>query len=223
MNQVGSKSGLRAVLRRQRNALSQARQERAAVDLAERLKNLSAFRRSKSIALYLANDGEIDPARALAWSLAHGKRCYAPVVVDHRTDHHTDNPIDQPKISRKNSLRFAEITTHTRFQNNRFGIAEPTAPAEQWIDARALDLVLLPLVGFDRRGNRIGMGGGFYDTTFAFKKTDPHSLPQLVGLAHEIQRVEQIDAENWDIPIAAVVTDRQIYRCAPGDARAVTR
>ena len=88
------------------------------------------------------------------------------------------------------------------------------------IAPRELDLVLLPLVGFNRSGNRSGMGGGFYDTAFAFKKTRPRRLPRLIGLAHEIQLVENIDAEHWDIPLCAVVTDRRIYRCArPGGAR----
>lgn len=201
MHQVGGKSGLRKSLRRRRNALGQARQACAAADLAERLKALPAFRRSERIALYLANDGEIDPAGILWWGIKHAKRCYAPVIVGGRV---------------KNSLRFAEITAHTRFENNRFGIAEPVVPADRLIGARELDLVLVPLVGFDWHGNRIGMGGGFYDRTFAFKKTRPRGLPRLVGLAHEIQRVDGIDADNWDIPISAVVTDRRIYRCDQG-------
>lgn len=206
MSQGGGKSGLRKRLRLRRNALDRAHQERAAGNLAAQIKVLPAFRQSERIALYLANDGEIDPAGVLAWSLAHGKRCYAPIIVDAGGN------------ARKNTLLFAEITTHTSFQNNRFGIAEPAVPFDQLLSARELDLVLLPLVGFDRRGNRIGMGGGFYDTTFAFKKTSSSNftgLPRLVGLAHEIQRVENIDAERWDIPISAVVTDRRIYRCDP--------
>ena len=195
-HQVHGKVGLRKSLRRRRNALGPAHQARAAANVVERLTALPAFRRSERIALYLANDGEIDPAEILRWSLAHAKRCYAPVIA-----------------GRADPLRFAEITARTRFENNRFGIAEPVVPAERLMAARELDLVLVPLVGFDRHGNRIGMGGGFYDRTFAFKKTRPGRLPQLVGLAHEIQRVDEIDADNWDIPIAAVVTERRVYRC----------
>ena len=197
MTQVDGKSGLRKRLRRRRNALGRVDQARAAANLAERLKALPAFRRSARIALYLANDGEIDPAGILRWSLGHGKRCYAPII-----------PGD-----RQHPLRFAEITAHTRFANNRFGIAEPAVSGGRLIGVRELDLVLVPLVGFDRHGNRIGMGGGFYDRTFAFKRASPRSLPQLVGLAHDIQRVDGIDADNWDIPLSAVVTDRRIYRC----------
>ena len=197
MRQPPTKSDLRKQLRQRRNALTPARREQAAVDLAEQLKSLPVFGQSKSIALYLADDGEIDPRRVLDWSLSRGKRCYVPVI-----------PVNGGK-----SLEFAEITAHTRLRNNRFGIAEPAVPADELIGPRELDLVLVPLVGFDAHGNRIGRGGGFYDTTFEFKKTDPESLPNLVGLAHDIQRVEQIAAENWDIPISVVVTDRGVYRC----------
>ena len=203
MNQVGGKSALRKRLRRRRNALALADQMRAGCNLAERIKTLPAFRRSTRIALYLANDGEIDPAEIVKWCHKHAKQCYAPIIMG----------------GRRSPLGFAEITPRARFRNNRFGIAEPTLPAEGLIGARELDLVLMPLVGFDRHGNRIGMGGGFYDTTFGFKKTSPLSfpgLPRLVGLAHEIQRIDKIDAENWDIPISAVVTDRRIYRCDRG-------
>ncbi len=197
MCQVGEKIELRKMLRQRRNALDRAHQQRAAENLVSQLQALPAFQQSEYIALYLANDGEIDPARVLRWSLAHGKRCYVPVIMG----------------GKKSALRFAEITAHTRFQSNRFGIKEPAVPADQLISARELDLVLLPLVGFDRRGNRIGMGGGFYDTTFSFKKTGPQNLPRLVGLAHEIQRVDTIDTDHWDVPISAVVTDQRVYEC----------
>jgi len=178
-------------LRQRRNALNAHRQAQAAAGLAVQLRALPVFARSRRIAFYLANDGEIDPGKALDWSLAHGSRCYAPVIV-----------------AGEKKLRFAEITAHTRFDRNRFGIAEPRAADGQLIEGGELDLALLPLVGFDRHGNRLGMGGGFYDATFG------GDAPELIGLAHEIQRLERIHADHWDIPVSAVVTDRRIYHCA---------
>ncbi|MDA8012182.1 MAG: 5-formyltetrahydrofolate cyclo-ligase [Gammaproteobacteria bacterium] len=196
-----NKSKLRKTLRARRNALAPAAQRRAARGLAAMLRALPAFARSKRIALYFANDGEIDPARAWELCAARGKQCYAPVIIAGK------------KAGEKKRLRFARVSARTRMSPNRFGIREPDVPAHEMIDARDLDLALLPLVGFDRRGNRIGMGGGFYDATFAFKRARPSAPPQLVGLAHEIQRVARIGADNWDIPISAVVTERRIYRC----------
>ncbi|MGI9311061.1 MAG: 5-formyltetrahydrofolate cyclo-ligase [bacterium] len=207
MRQVDAKSALRESLRRQRNELAPQRQRQAAHDLAEQLKRQAFFRESRAIALYLANDGEIDPRQAMDWCLARGQKCYAPVIAE----------VDAS--SAPSALRFAEITAHSMdtaaMRPNRFGIAEPAVAPDALIDARDLDLVLLPLVGFDRRGNRIGMGGGFYDTTFAFKRATPARRPRLVGLAHELQRLERIDADNWDIPISAVVTDQRVYHCEP--------
>ena len=202
MNQVGSKTGLRRVLRQQRRALDPARQERASIDMTEQLKTLPIVKQSKSIALYLAIDGEIDPGHAMDWCIAQGKRCYVPKIIQ----------------GKKSLLRFAEVTEQSKFKKNHFGIEEPVVPDDELVNACELDLVLLPLVGFDRYGNRIGMGGGFYDTTFEFTKTGSRNLPQLIGLAHESQRVEKINAENWDIPISAVVTDRQVYDCNESEA-----
>ena len=202
--ELDSKIGLRAQLRARRNALSATQQRRAAAELLKRAQQLPIFARSTRIAIYIANDGEIDPAPLLNWCLAQQKRCYLPVLP-------TEGRV----------LGFAEVTAKTQFRPNRFGIAEPLVAeqaAEQvagsaFLEAKLLDLVLLPLVGFDRRGNRIGMGGGFYDQTFGFKSTHPTQPPRLVGLAHEIQAVARIDCHNWDIPLSAVITERRVYDC----------
>lgn len=186
-----SKAALRAQLRRRRGALGDARQAQAAADLAMQLQNLPAFARARRIAFYRANDGEIDPGPALARALERGAKCYAPVMGDGKI------------------LRFAAVTARSEFRAGRFGIAEPVAAPADCIDAAALDLALLPLVGFDGRGNRLGMGGGFYDATFA--AAGNATAPMLVGLAHEIQRVDAIAADAWDMPLAAVVTDRCVY------------
>ncbi|MGR3913769.1 MAG: 5-formyltetrahydrofolate cyclo-ligase [Gammaproteobacteria bacterium] len=199
-----NKSELRTMLRARRNAIAPAAQQRAASGLAARLQTLPVFARSSRIALYFANDGEIDPARVCDFCAAHGKHCYAPVIAQ-----------EGAAAEEKKRLRFARVTENTRMSPNRFGIAEPEAPPGDFLDAHELDLALLPLVGFDRRGNRIGMGGGFYDATFAFKRAAPAAPPQLVGLAHEIQRLPRIAADNWDIPISAVVTELRVYQCAP--------
>ena len=75
-----------------------------------------------------------------------------------------------------------------------------------------LDLVLAPLVVFDGNRNRIGMGGGFYDRSFAFRKNSEHTIPVLIGVAHEIQKVDRIVPEEWDVQLDMIVTDQAIYR-----------
>ena len=74
-----------------------------------------------------------------------------------------------------------------------------------------LSLVLLPLVAFDAKGNRMGMGGGYYDRAFEFKQKTLSYLPRLIGLAHELQKKEQLPTESWDIPLFAIFTDKKIY------------
>ena len=95
---------------------------------------------------------------------------------------------------------------------NRFGIPEPDIAVEGWKLAQSLDLILAPLVAFDDTGNRVGMGGGFYDNSLKHLKP-PRSWirPRILGLAHEIQRVGSIQRNAWDIPLHGAVTDRQIY------------
>ena len=94
---------------------------------------------------------------------------------------------------------------------NRFGIPEPVAA--EILAASALDVVLLPAVGFDRQGHRLGTGGGYYDRTFAFRKQSP-APPLLIGIAFACQEVEAIEVATWDVDLDWVVTEREAINCA---------
>jgi 5-formyltetrahydrofolate cyclo-ligase len=194
------KQPLRHQLRARRRSLSAWQQQRNARHLADTITRQPGFRRARHIALYLAGDGEIDPAlfaqRARQW----GKHLYLPVLAADR------------------SLRFVEWRQGAPLRRNRFGIGEPRGKPISW---RRLDLVLLPLVGFDPRGGRLGMGGGFYDRTFAqLAGRDPRwRQPQLVGLAHALQQVEALPIEPWDVALAAVATERGWRVSSAGIAR----
>ena len=96
---------------------------------------------------------------------------------------------------------------------NRYRIPEPDARYCRAMKRQFLSLVLMPLVAFDAKGNRLGMGGGYYDR--AFNQTQwPYKTrrPLLVGVAHEFQRVPELPTESWDVPLDAVITEREIYR-----------
>ena len=154
------------------------------------------FRNSRRIAVYLPSDGEVETAAIIERAWAMGKEVYLPVLV--------------PFLH--NRLWFAHYLPDTRLVHNRFGIAEPRAAHRRRIPTHALDLVLAPLVGFDTSGNRLGMGGGFYDRSFSFLTRRRHwRKPQLVGLAYEFQRVPQLPAQTWDVPLSAVATDGGWY------------
>ncbi len=205
------RSLLRKMLRQRRNSRTPQQQATAAQVVLERLQTVPAFMASRRIAMYFATDGELDPAPVLEWCLAHDKQCYAPVIAAGGPG--SDSAAPKAAMRDKKILRFAEITAHGKLKNNRFGIAEPVVAAQQLLAAEQLDVVLLPLVGFNYDGTRIGMGGGFYDATFAFKQNHPEGAPQLIGLAHEVQCFLRITAQQWDIPMPTVVTERRVYQC----------
>lgn len=187
---------LRSELRGKRRGLTPAQQQQAAARLADRLSALPVFRTSRRIACYLPNDGEIDPRLLMERILARRQRCYLPVL----------SPL------RGEPLWFAPVTEDTPMDVNRFGIPEPVVPFRQQVRAQALDLILMPLVGFDTRGNRIGMGGGFYDRSLGFLVHRRHwQHPRLLGLAHELQRIDHIEPRPWDVPLDGIVTDLNYY------------
>lgn len=188
---------LRRELRRRRRALTLFQRRQATERLCRRLRQLPEVRRARRVALYLPNDGEIDPTPLIAWFRRRRARLYLPVL----------RPLSH------NALWFVDYHADTPMVANRFGIAEPEtrhgAHRARRLPAWALDLVLLPLVGFDNHGQRIGMGGGFYDRTLAFTRR-PGPRPQLIGLAHDCQRVERLPVAPWDVPLDAIVSDRRV-------------
>ncbi len=88
-----------------------------------------------------------------------------------------------------------------------YGIERPDHPKALWVESRTLDLVLTPLVAFTSNKHRMGMGAGYYDRSFAFKKSDANHKPTLLGVAYDCQRCEEITVEEWDVPLDSVVTE----------------
>ncbi|MFE8070664.1 5-formyltetrahydrofolate cyclo-ligase [Marinobacteraceae bacterium S3BR75-40.1] len=181
---------LRRSLRAARRNLSRHQQRQAGLKLARALLSHPAVQRSRHIGIYLPNDGEIDPTPFITLARRHGKICYLPVL--HPVFH--------------NRLWFYRFDADTRLKPNRFGIPEPALRNGARRAAWSLDLVLLPLVGFDLKGGRLGMGGGFYDRTFAYRLRGYHG-PALLGLAHALQQVNELPVAAWDVPLDDVVTD----------------
>ena len=116
-------------------------------------------------------------------------------------------------VGRSKPLAFAPWTPSTTMEKNRFDILEPVVDSSELISADQLDFVVTPLVAFDERCNRIGVGGGFYDRTFAFLN-EPERIEsiQLVGIAFELQKLPAIQPQEWDIGLNAIVTESHVYR-----------
>ena len=184
-----SKSQLRNELRQRRQALGQPVQHAAAAAVSDNIRQLPGWTEARSIGLYLANDGEIDTQPLSTLCRRRGMRVFLPV------------------INSDTSLSFAEWAPGAALTANRFGIGEPP-PSASRCPVSELDILILPVVGWDRRGGRLGMGGGFYDRTLAATKG-----PLLVGLAHSVQELAQTPKDAWDISVDFIVTEASLHRC----------
>jgi len=188
---------LQRELRAKRRALPAAIRIAAAEALAARLLTLPYAPVSGPVAGYWAMDGEI----ALhVWQMRLPRECTYCLPVLH----------DDGR------LRFAPWRAGAALSTNRFGIPEPDVPASSLLPAEAMALVVAPLVAFDARGHRLGMGGGWYDRTFAFRR-ERSAPPHLVGAAFAAQQVESVFPESWDMPLDALCTesDTHLFQATP--------
>lgn len=192
-----STASLRKKLRRQRRALPLAYRRQAAVAASRTLAALPEFRRARRIGVYWTHGPELDTTPLILRAHKQGKIVYFPVL-------------GPPPTHR---LHFAAWRRGERLIRNRFGIPEPLQ--HKTIRARFLDLMVVPLVGFDREGNRLGMGGGYYDRTLAYlPRRRLWRRPRLFAVAFDCQRVEALPSQPWDIAVDAIVTESGVVRTA---------
>lgn len=190
-----SKKALRQHFRKMRNGLAPEFQAQSAINLLELNERYGALDGATHIALYLAQDGELSCEPLINWCWKLNKKVYLPAI----------NP------DNSGSLLFCEYQANTQMKNNRFGIPEPDLNRASTVSVAAVDIICMPLVAFDQQGNRLGMGGGYYDRTFAHNRASAKgSSPELWGLAHDCQQCEQLVTENWDIPLAKIITPNRI-------------
>jgi 5-formyltetrahydrofolate cyclo-ligase len=177
------RDGLRA-----RTELHSDERDRASEVITEKVIRSAFFQRSRLIGCYLSLTAEVDTWRIISRAWRMKKRIFAPVTARNRM------------------LVFRELTPESDLVHDGFGLTMPVSGEE--IAARKLDLVLTPLVAFDKNCQRIGMGGGYYDRTFSFLRGRRHLLkPKLVGLAFSCQEVPAIAANPWDIRLFSVITE----------------
>lgn len=189
-----NKSDLRRQLKAARKAYTPTTRRLAARASLRLALRHGLLLRAQRIGFYLPQGGEFDVHPLLDQALMMKRQCYLPML---------------PRRGRV--MRFGQVGRKTRMTKNRYGIAEPVDARA--LRARQLDLLLMPLVGFDRQGHRLGMGGGYYDATLAYMRhRRSWRKPRLVGIAYECQRVEKLPHDPWDMPLDAVLTERQLYR-----------
>ncbi|MEM9532948.1 MAG: 5-formyltetrahydrofolate cyclo-ligase [Pseudomonadota bacterium] len=185
------RDSIRRDLRQRRARLGRARRQVLSSQICQHIAALPEYRTAQHLAMYLAIGSEVDldllltgdPPPAAIW---------LPRVVDQQ-------------------MVFAAWQAGEPLEQTSLGTRQPTAAAPLR-EATAVDLVLLPLLGFDGAGNRLGQGGGYYDRTFSFMLPERRHTPQLWGVAFDCQRLASIEAEAWDVPLHGVITDQGSLR-----------
>ncbi|MCW8091584.1 5-formyltetrahydrofolate cyclo-ligase [Alteromonas sp. ASW11-130] len=194
MSTMESRNTLRRYFRNARNALSAQQQKNAAAAILDQIK-LFIPASIKRAALYLANDGEPDLTPLIMYCWQYNIATSLPVLHPFTKKH----------------LLMLNYTDQTVMRKNRFGIAEPALECQAIRLTVHHDVIFMPLVGFDKEANRLGMGGGFYDRTLANVCHSP-LRPKLIGIAHDCQQTDSLPIQPWDVPLDAIITPTQIIQ-----------
>ncbi len=215
---------LRRTMREARDKINLVERDKAAQDVAAVLIHSKLFKQAQHIACYLSINSEMETKYILEAIWRANKKCYLPIL----------------SIAKKGFLHFGKYTKESQLIRNQFNIPEPQCIKGHCDIPSQLDLVIMPLVAFDKHGNRLGTGAGYYDRTFAFKKSNnisssPFDLesassrdllvpakdneagiagssPILCGLAFSSQESEQIDSEDWDVKCNYVLTEQALQK-----------
>lgn len=193
------KRALRQSLRQQRAAVTSAERRRAGQQLRRLALHHRLLAHGRRVAFYLPAKGEIDLLPLIEQARMMGVEIYLPVVPT--------------RGQRK--LFFTCLGNAEQWNLNRYGIAEYGRRNTPRLRANAMQQLFVPLLGFDRRGYRIGMGGGYYDASLAFLNLRRvWKQPRLIGVAFARQEVARVPAEAWDIPLDAILTEQTLWRVA---------
>ena len=177
---------LRQQIRKTRANLTALQQQQAEDSITQQALALIEKRNAQHIALYVSFDGEISTGKLIKTLWAQDKHVYLPVLHPFNSNH----------------LLFLRYLPDTPMLKNKFGIWEPKLNVQNVLPLDELDILFTPLVAFDKQGNRLGMGGGFYDRTLQNWQNSSF-IP--VGLAHQCQQVEQLPTEAWDVPLHRIL------------------
>lgn len=188
-----SRQDIRKMIRQRRRELTVQQQIDFAEQAAGRMMAYPSVLMARTVALFLSFDGELNTQPLINQLWHAGKRVYLPVL-------HPFSP---------GNLLFLHYHPQSELVVNRLKIQEPRLDVRDVLPLNSLDVLIAPLVAFDEQGQRLGMGGGFYDRTL--QNWQQYGISP-VGYAHDCQRVEKLPVEKWDIPLPAVVTPSKIWR-----------
>jgi 5-formyltetrahydrofolate cyclo-ligase len=185
---------LRKKLKEKRKILSSISVANSSILISQKIWQLPELQRAKNIGCYIGVNGEASCTEFIKNAYTRKKRIFVPVL-------------------RKNEMKFYRLFPESELQNNQFGIPEPIPTEKSLIPTQNLSVILVPLLAFDPSGNRLGMGGGYYDKLLSFtKRRDKFRRPLLIGMAYDFQRVDEMIVNDWDIPMHIIITESQSYR-----------
>lgn len=193
---MSERQSLRIKIRQSRDGLSPHLYSEYSLRICDHLAHCRYIQAAQRIAFYYPQGNEVDLLPLIEYAWASNKQVYLPVLGLRYTG----------------QLWFVPYEADDELYLNRFGIPEPVHDRRhRRTKLRELDAILMPLVAFDKNGNRIGMGGGFYDRTLAnLQVTNGWQRPKRIGIAYSLQQVDNINGEKWDIPLHAVATEQGI-------------
>ncbi len=193
---IDVKQAIRSRVRQLRSLHQKQYIQQASTQISQTFRTLDCYKDARNIACFLSFDGEIDTQHLIQMLHQDKTHCFLPKL----------------RPSKPNRLWFMPYRQNSLLINNRYGIPEVDLSVNHAIAISQLDIILMPLVAFDLAGNRLGMGGGFYDATLAHLAGKKRSTrPTCIGLAYENQKVEQIPVEKWDFKLDGILTEKAFY------------
>lgn len=187
---MNTKDSLRKEISLKRKNLSKKERLDSEESLVQLWESVGDSYKKNKVALYWPINGEVATNALISYFFSNGSKCFLPVISNN----------EENKL-----IDFALFEEQSRLVKNRFGIPEPNK--SKIIDLNQLDIIFLPCVCFDSRGNRIGMGGGFYDKTLSYLSKKEKT--KLIILAYDFQEVESCFPESHDIKADACLTPNQ--------------
>ncbi len=189
-----SQDKIRDMMRDARAKLGQEIQSSASTQLLQNIQSLNIIQPSQHVCSYLAVRGEISLNPTFDWMQTLACQLYLPVL----------NGFE---------MKFAKWQPGDNLLKKPLGLLEPDVKSEELSFGMEADIILVPLVAFDPKCHRVGQGGGYYDRAFEARGKNPElTSPVLIGVAHEMQKVDEIQTNLWDVPLDYVVTDKNIYK-----------
>ncbi|MES2684222.1 MAG: 5-formyltetrahydrofolate cyclo-ligase [Pseudomonadota bacterium] len=179
---------MRQALRTQRKSISPSLRRKAARALARKALRCVPLRRARRVAVYLSMGSELDTAPLIAALKARGIAVFAPALL-------------------RGGMHFRALKK-TGLQAHALGMRQVRSGLA--LRASAMDVVMLPLLGFDDGGTRLGQGGGYYDRALSRARFRPYRL----GLAYAQQQVDRLPRETWDMQLHAALTERGLQQFA---------